>query len=254
MSQSCPSCQALVKSNEDACNLCGWQFEKQPRKTKVVTKAAARPKMPITVEMNFDADRTGSSDQFSNGILEAVRMILNSLEESTQSVVCRVQTHGDQDEGQMPILLVENAGFDETIEAIKSITFEGGGDPPEHHLDAIEHLVNTTPWSMEPGKVRGAIVSFLTADSKPATTGSTATQIGQRIKDQGVLLYLVCQPTKTLQELVEAADGLMFEISNSPKLEEMQKIAGQLAASIVSTVGSGSTSPVIANSFKGGTQ
>ena len=144
----------------------------------------------------------------------------------------------------MPILDIEDATVDQAIEVIKRITYEGGGDPAEHHLDAIEHLLNTTPWSLDPSQSRGAILSFLTADSKPATTGSSASKIGQKIKDQKILLYLVCQPTPCLRELVEAADGLLFDITNNPDPDDLQRIAGQLAASIVATVGSGATVPL----------
>jgi len=133
---------------------------------------------------------------------------------------------------------------DQALEEIRKITYEGGGDPAEHHLDGIEHLLNTTPWSMDPSKSRGAIISFLTADSKPATSGATPSEIGQKVKDQGVLLYVVCQPTTKLRELVDAADGLLFEITNEPEAEDLQVIAGKLAASIVATVGSGATSPI----------
>ena len=52
--------------------------------------------------------------------------------------------------------------------------------------------------------------------------------------------------TTKLQELIDAAGGLMFQISNSPDPADLQKIAGQLAASIAATVASGSTVPMAA--------
>ncbi|MBI4641462.1 MAG: hypothetical protein HY731_12255, partial [Candidatus Tectomicrobia bacterium] len=66
------------------------------------------------------------------------------------------------------------------------------------------------------------------------------------IKKQGILLYLVCEPTPTLYELVHAANGMVFQISNTPDNAELQRIAVQLAASIVATIGSGNTQPMIA--------
>jgi len=244
MSKSCPSCQASVKKNDDTCKVCGWSFKDSPQKTNAVVRPAARPKIQADIEVAFAIDRTGSSKQFATGIPVTAELILKQLEARARKVTCRVQTHGDQEEGQMPILVIEDATVDQTIEEIKKITYEGGGDPAEHHLDGIEHLLNTTPWSLDPSQSRGAILAFLTADSKPATSGASADEIGQKIKDQGILLYLVCQPTKSLQELVDAADGLLFEITNKPDPDDLQRIAGQLATSIVSTVGSGATAPL----------
>ena len=244
MSKSCPSCQASVKKNDDTCKVCGWSFKDSPQKTNAVVRPAARPKIQAEIEVAFAIDRTGSSKQFATGIPVTAELILKQLEVKARKVICRVQTHGDQGEGQMPILVIEDATVDQTIEEIKKITYEGGGDPAEHHLDGIEHLLNTTPWSLDPSRSRGAILAFLTADSKPATSGATASEIGQKIKDQGILLYLVCQPTKSLQELVDASDGLLFEITNKPDPDDLQRIAGQLATSIVSTVGSGATAPL----------
>jgi hypothetical protein len=55
---------------------------------------------------------------------------------------------------------------------------------------------------------------------------------------------LVCEPTPTLHDLVKSAEGLMFRITNSPDPAELQRIAAQLAASIVATVASGGTVPM----------
>jgi len=244
MSKQCPSCQASVKKADDTCSVCGWSFTDTSQKTNAVIRPAARPKIQTEIELAFDIDRTGSSKQFATGIPVTAELILKQLQEKARKITCQVQTHGDQDEGQMPILAIEDATVEKAIEEIRKITYEGGGDPSEHHLDGIEHLLNTTPWSLDPSKSRGAILAFLTADSKPATSGATPSEIGQKIKEQGILLYLVCQPTKTLRELVEAAEGLLFEITNKPDPIDLQRIAGQLAASIVSTVGSGATAPL----------
>ena len=71
--------------------------------------------------------------------------------------------------------------------------------------------------------------------------GKSARELGQLIQQRGLLLYLVCEPTATLKELVDGAGGLMFEISNNPDPTELQKIAAQLAASIVATMSAGGT-------------
>lgn len=57
------------------------------------------------------------------------------------------------------------------------------------------------------------------------------------------LLYLVCEPTPRLEELCTAANGLMFPISNDPRPRDLQKIAAQVAASVVLTVAKKGTIP-----------
>ena len=177
MTKSCPSCQTSVKKADDTCKVCGWSFSDSTQTTNAVVRPAARPKIQAEIELAFAIDRTGSSKQFATGIPLTSEMILKQLEEKARKITCRVQTHGDQDEGQMPIMVIEDVTAKQALKEIRKITYEGGGDPAEHHLDGIESLLNTTPWSLDPSKSRGAIVAFLTADSKPASNGSTPTAV-----------------------------------------------------------------------------
>jgi len=172
------------------------------------------------------------------------KLVLELVGARARNVKCWVQSHGDLDEGQEFVLHTDGGIPEQAIEDIRKIIYGGGGDPPEHHLDAIENLLGTVPWTADPTRARGAILAFMTADAKPTKSGVTARQLGQELQHRGVLLYLVCEPTPTLLELVGAARGLTFQISNSPDPSELQRIAAQLAASIVATVASGSTVPM----------
>lgn len=243
--QNCPSCQAQVNASDDVCPSCGWKFNTSSGKPgSSIVRPAARPKIQCEVDLAATVDRTGSSERFQTGIPQTYEMIVSQVKAKAREVKCWLGSHGDIDEGQDFIIHTDAGTPEQAVEDIKKISYGGGGDPPEHHLDAMEELLNRVPWIADPSRARGAILAFMTADTKPTKSGISAAELGKQIKDKGILLYLVCEPTPTLQELASAAEGLVFQISNNPDPVEMQKIAAQLAASIVATVASGGTVPM----------
>lgn len=249
---NCPSCQMPVPaSSPDVCPNCAYKDNTGGSKVgPSLVRPACRPKIQCEVDLAVTVDRTGSSERFKVGIPMTFEMIVMQLVAKARSVKCWVASHGDLDEGQDFVIHTDGGTPQQAIEDIKKICFGGGGDPPEHHLDAVESLLNKVPWSANPARARGAIVLFCTADTKPAKSGISARDLGAEIKRRGILLYLVAEPTPTLQELVSAADGLMFQITNSPDSTELQKIASQLGASILATVASGGTVPMTVPSVK----
>lgn len=242
----CPSCQQPCDASADACPSCGWRFNRTVgRPVQSIVRPAVRPKIQCEVDLATTVDRTGSSERFQTGIPKTYEMIVSQICGKARSVKCWLQSHGDLDEGQDPIIHTDGGTPDQAIQDIAGISYGGGGDPPEHHLDAVESLLNCVPWTADPSRARGAIIAFTTADTKPARSGISAAALGKEINERGILLYLVCEPTATLQDLASAAGGLVFQISNDPDPAQMQKIAAQLAASIVATVASGATVPMI---------
>ncbi len=242
---SCPACQKNCDASVDVCPNCGWRFNKTAGKFEpTVIRPAVRPKIQCEVDLAATVDRTGSSKAFETGIPRTYETIISQVRAKARSVKCWLASHGDLDEGQDFILHTDAGTPEQAIEDIRKITYDGGGDPPEHHVDAIETLLDRVPWTANPSRARGAILAFMTADTKPAKSGITAAALGKKIKDKGLLLYLVCEPTPTLQQLASAAGGLVFQISNSPDPTSLQQIAAQLAASIVATIASGSTVPM----------
>lgn len=245
MVTTCPSCQQSVDTASfNNCPVCGWKFHTGGGNGPSIVKPAVRPKIQAEVDLGIPVDRTGSSKQFQTGIPMSLEMILRQVNAKARSVKCWLGSHGDLDEGQPFILHTDGGTSEQAIEDVKKIVYGGGGDPPEHHLDAIETLLKTVPWTRDPSRAHGAIIAFLTADTKPTKSGITAKQLGAEIKKQGVFLYLICEPTPTLMELADAAEGLMFEITNTPDATELQRIASQVAASIVVMAGSGKTEPM----------
>ena len=241
----CPSCQTQVDASADVCPSCGWRFSASSGKPgTALVRPATRPKIQCEVNLATTIDRTGSSERFQTGIPNTFEMIVSQLRAKAREVKCWLGTHGDLDEGQKFIIHTDAGTPEQAVEDVKKISYGGGGDPPEHHLDAIEELLNCVPWTSDPSRARGAILAFMTADTKPTKSGISASELGKQVKAKGILLYLVCEPTPTLQELASAADGLVFQISNNPQPAEMQKIAAQVGASIVATVATGGTVPM----------
>ena len=246
---SCPSCQTdCGPAVRNVCSNCGWQFNHTAHGGSgppPLVRAATRPKIQVELTLAIAVDRTGSSDQFKAGIPLTAETILNVVTAKTAKVTCLVQSHGDLDEGQEMVLVTDCGTPDLALADIKSITYGGGGDPAEHHLDAIENLLNTVPLESDPSRARGAILAFMTADTKPTRSGVSAAQLGKEIQRRGVLLYLVCESTPQLKELCDAAGGLMFEVSNTPDAEDLKRIGTALGASIVATTAAGRTKPML---------
>jgi len=241
----CPSCQAQLNASADVCPSCGWRFNTSSGVPgPSIVRPATRPKIQCQVELAATVDRTGSSERFQTGIPQTYEMIVSQVKAKARDVKCWLASHGDLDDGQDFVIHTDAGMPEQAFEDIKKISYGGGGDPPEHHLDAIEALLHRVPWTADPARARGAIVAFMTADTKPAKSGISPGALGRKIKDKGILLYLVCEPTPALQELASAAGGLVFQISNNPNQAELQKVAAQLAASIVATVASGATVPM----------
>jgi hypothetical protein len=156
-----------------------------------------------------------------------------------------LQSHGDLDEGQDTILHSDGVSLEQACCDLNSITFGGGGDPAEHHCDAIENLVTSIPWTADSGVARGVVIAFMTATSKKAKSGYSAEQIGWMLKDQGLLTYLVCEPIcRRLDALAAEANAMVIPISNDPSPELMAEIVSQISASIVQTLATGGTAPM----------
>jgi hypothetical protein len=88
------------------------------------------------------------------------------------------------------------------------------------------------------------LIVFLTADSKPARSGTTPAKLGAALKSRGILVYLVAEDYPFARELAAAADGLFFAISNDPDPVQMQQIAAGISQSLLITAAGGATRPM----------
>lgn len=243
MTVNCPSCLSATELLTAVCAKCGWVF-KRPGVLPTIPQPAVRPKIPCNVTLGMTIDRTGSSQAFSVGIPLTFEMILRQVAVKARSVTVGLQSHGDLDLGENMILLTDQGTPDQAIDDVRRIVYGGGGDCEEHHLDAIENLLRTVAWPADPGRGRGAIIAFTTAETKPCRSGMSAAALGAEIRQRGILLYLVSEPAPILQELIDAAAGILLPISNNPDPQALEKIASQLSASILATLSSGSTEPM----------
>ncbi len=245
MNKSCPSCQIQLSAEEMLCPSCGFKFQSPAAfGLKATVRPASRPKIPVEVDLAATVDRTGSSLAFEQGIKRGFEMLVDPVQAKAAKLRVWLQTHGDLDYGQEPVLLTNGGTAEQAKQDTQTIHFDGGGDAAEHHLDGIEHMLNTVPWTADMRRARGVIVAFLTAESKPARSGRSARAIGEEIKRRGLLLYLVCEETPELKALCDAASGWMIQISNNPEAGQFQQAAAQVAASIIATVGAGGTVPM----------
>lgn len=250
MNPRCPSCGELQSSAQAAaCEACGHTFHRTQSRTPTFKPAARPKKIQVCVDLALTVDRTASSAQFAAGIPMTAELILDQMSAKAREMRVWVQSHGDLDEGQEPLLLTDAGQPAQAVSDLRTIDYSGGGVPEEHHLDAIANLLDVVPWTADPSKARGAILAFMTAESKPLRSGQSPAELGRSIAERGILLYLVCQSSARLDELCDAAGGMQFEISNAPDADELQQIASQLAASLVATVGQGKTVPVQALSL-----
>lgn len=251
----CPSCQSIFTGTlPPSCPTCGAALgtligANRKQGSLLVPKMpsicpAARPKLPVEVTLGIEIDRTGSSAAFQAGIALSSEVLLETIAAKVKSLTVYVGTHGDEECGEAPVLHTAGGTREQAMADIRGITFGGGGDAPETHLDGIRNFLETVPWPMDKHRTRGAYVVFLTDDTKPDRTGATATQIGKAIRDKDLLFYAVCQKTKELEALVSAAGGLLMPISNTPDRAELKAAAELVSASLIATFSSGGTLPM----------
>lgn len=189
-------------------------------------------------------DITGSSGEFERGIRRMVEQILHSVAAKARSITVYQSTHGDEDCGQYPTVITHGGTVEQAIADANRLVFSGGGDAPEHHLTGIYAALKAVPWPADPRRGRGALMGYLTSDTKPDRDGMTPRRLGEKIREKGVLLYLVCEPYPFAEDLAEAAQGLIFPITNDPDPAQLQQISAQLSASILATVSAGGTRPM----------
>ena len=243
----CPSCShKIAVNNQNYCDSCGYSFNVQQKPVSIISNVHRAQKMQLDIEIGITIDRTASSIPFQIGIPLTLETILRQISLKTNNIKCWLQSHGDLDFNEYPILHSDGSLPEQAIEDVKKIVYAGGGDPQENHLDALENLINIVPWSSDSIKARGAIIAFMTDETKrPTKSGLTAKDISKIIKERNLLLYLVCQPKPYLCELINFCGGMMLEITNSPDPITLQMIAGQLSSSIVFSVQNGSSVPIL---------
>ena len=191
----------------------------------------------------FLIDITGSTGRFAAGVVEAIRMILGQITARVRGLSIYLYGGGDLDCGQECTLLASGVPVAEAIATVERLSFQGGGDSEETHADSVETVITTTPWELD-RQWRNVLVVFLTADSKPSRSGLTTRQLGEKLQRQGIQLFVVAEDYPFARDLVDAAAGLFFPISNNPDPTQMQQIAGAISQTLLLTVASPATKPM----------
>ncbi|MDO9016920.1 MAG: hypothetical protein Q8S73_20355 [Deltaproteobacteria bacterium] len=261
MNRHCPSCrQPLAPAATQSCPRCGEQLpsavDAPPMEARLVPGAqtsrlahviagSRRPRVPVKVQLAVDVDRTASSAPFRLGIHGNVTAILAAIEPRVGELTTWVFSHGDEDYGQRPVLHLSGGSSTEAVAAVTAIDFEGGGDPPEHHLDGVEFALKNLPIASD-RQTRAALVCFCSSDTKPARTGRSARAIGEDLRRRGIITCIVAEPVAELRALCEAAEGEFITISATPTPTDMERVAGRVSASIMASLTAGGTLPMSA--------
>jgi hypothetical protein len=243
MTDKCPSCSARLTVGATACPNCGFQigFMSAPA---IIQPVRQVNRVQAEIVIGLAKDITGSSGPFAAGTHLSTELILKPIAAKARSLKVYQLTYGDEDCGQRPVLITNGDGVEQALADSAGISYGGGGDPPEHHISGLKALLNLVPWPVDTRKGRGAIIAFMTADTKPDAEGMTARQLGEEIRRRALLLYLVCEPYDFAKEVGRAAQGLLLPITNNPNPADMQRVAAQLSASILATVSAGATRPM----------
>jgi len=239
----CPSCSSAIDITKNAvCPSCGFQL--CTGLVPVIVQPVRRvQKLPASVLLALLIDITGSTGRFSEGVFQAVKMILDFHAPKIREMRVFLHTAGDLDYGQECTLVGNGVTAPEATTAVERLSFGGGGDEPETHLDSVQTVLNTTPWELD-RHWRNVLILFLTADSKPARSAVTARQLGEALRGRGIQLYVVAEDYPFARELSEAACGLFFSITNDPEPAQMQQIAVGISQTLLLTVASPATKPM----------
>ena len=243
MNRICPSCQTGIGINQGSCPQCGYGTTSLPVPAMHSIVQSGLRRIPVHVQLAGQVDRTGSSVVFERGIYLILETFLNVMTVLVSDVHVSLGSHGDLDEGQDHIMHLEDGTPDEALHECKAIQFDGGGDAPEHHLDGLATMVQRVPWSHD-ALTRKCMIGIINAETKPAQCGVTPKQLGEQIRSLGILFYLVCEPTRTLESLVDAAQGMIIPISNDPDLDELKRATSVVSKSLTATITSGGTIPM----------
>lgn len=204
------------------------------------------------LEVGVLVDATGSGATFSHGVPLAARVILTEVERRVGQLSVFVQTHGDEDYGERPQVVCHGADARAASAAVAAIRYEGGGDAKETHLSAIESALRRFGERPLHAAGRRVMLAFVNDETKPARSGRTPKQVGLAARELGLLVYLVCEPTRSLRAFCDSAGGLVVPISNNPTEEMMLSLARRIAGSVAYSVSMRSLTPMEApTSFNG---
>jgi hypothetical protein len=228
---ACPACQSPTVASSTV----------SPSLSRSIIKPEALGKLPVRVEIAFADDITGSSGPYKErGILEAARCVLDEAGKRAAEIVCWLQAHGDSEYGQNPTLIVDRGTASDVLAALASLDYGGGGDAEETHTEAIYQLLKTIPFTADPARARGAIIAFLTDETKDTGCPLTPQELGAQVRQRGLLLYLIATATPKLQAMVNAAGGILLPISNDPDEAELRRLGAMVGKSLTMSVVTGS--------------
>lgn len=250
----CISCQSQFTASDGLCPHCGFNHHVELQASSaMLTVVKPKTRLQVDLTLAICTDRTGSSTAFSQGITMMHRAFVEPIAQKVAGLTLWHQTHGDRESDEQEIMITD--GTREVARYLADagrISFAGGGDAEETHLDGVEAILRRVPWPPPADKSRrGALVVFVNADSKPTRSGVTAAELGARVRQLGILLYVVSdEEYPCWKELVSTAGGVLLPLTNDPRIEDCQQVAAKLGQSVEMTVASGARMPLLQAGMK----
>lgn len=188
--------------------------------------------LPSQIDKIDNIDATESSALFSTGIIKINTEVAKNLSRLHSNVLFGLHVCRDREyDKNYDFSLGMGMSCADYILNLNRITFEGGGDEEETQLDSMITIGQTYPCSFS-GESRRAIVLESSSSSKPTMDGLDATAVAHTLKTLGFMVIVVAPTNVNLHDLASGTGGYSFELSNTPKLADIDRVVDLLTKSM----------------------
>lgn len=195
-------------------------------------------KLPTALTLVPVIDATASSLAFSQGIQQVCGDVADSLSQTVADLKLGLHITRDLDfDRDANFSLGEDLKLDEFKSNLARIVFEGGGDALETQFDAVQTVARTFPWNLVP-TARRAIVLCSSSGSKLTRDGKDGAGLAQELNAMSIKVIVIAPPGVNLHELAAATRGASLELTNTPKLEDIEQVARMLTRTLTQVAGS----------------
>lgn len=188
--------------------------------------------LPSQIDLIANVDATESSLNFGQGIIQINSGLAKNLTKLHSNVLFGLHVCRDRDfDRNYDFSLGMGMTADDFNLNLSRITFEGGGDEEETQFDSMLTIANSYPCSFI-GDCRRAIVLESSSSSKFTQNGLNGSAVADILKSLGFVVMVVAPNNVNLHELAAGTGGYSFELSNSPKQADIDRVTDLLTKSM----------------------
>lgn len=188
--------------------------------------------LPSQIDLIGNIDGTESSAGFSAGIIQINTDVARNLTKLHSNVLFGLHVCRDREyDKDYDFSLGMGMSADEFILNLSRIVFEGGGDAEESQFDSMLTIGDTYPCSFS-GECRRAIVLESSSSSKPTADGLNGADVASTLKKLGFVVMVIAPNGVNLHELAVGTGGYSFELSNTPKQADIDRVTDMLTKSM----------------------